>query len=68
MKGLDVRIPFFLPLWRRVLVAALCVIWAGVEFAYGSWAWAGLMGLIASYLIWVWFLAFEPDKFRGPED
>ena len=45
--------PWFKPLWRRVVVVALCFIWAGVElFAIHSWVWGAIFvaaGLYTGY-------------------
>lgn len=48
-KGLfDLQVEFFLPVWRRVVVVAVCAIWALVEFMAGSMLWgivfSGLTG------------------------
>jgi hypothetical protein len=44
-------IPFFLPMWRRVLAVAVPVLWAMFEFAAGEALWgvifAGLGGMAA---------------------
>lgn len=60
MKLLDVQHPFFRPVWRRVLVVALCLGWAAVELAAGAVFWAILFGAIGLYCAHQFFLAFDP--------
>ncbi|SLN44308.1 hypothetical protein [Pseudooctadecabacter jejudonensis] len=43
---LDFDIPFFLPVWRRVAVVAVPVLWALFEFSTGALTWGLIfMGL-----------------------
>lgn len=60
MKLLDVQLPFFLPLWRRVLVVAMCLGWALLELATGSPGWAVLFGGLGLYCAHQFFIAFDP--------
>lgn len=62
---LDLNHPFFIPLWRRVLIVALCLGWAVVEIVGGSPFWAILFGAIGLYAGYAFFFDFhprEPDK------
>ncbi|MEL7026618.1 MAG: DUF3329 domain-containing protein [Pseudomonadota bacterium] len=59
MKGFEVRIPFFRPLWRRFLLVGIVVAWIGVEILHGAWIWAALFAAIAAYLAWSFFVTFE---------
>ncbi len=46
----NLSVPFFLPLWRRVVLVVICVGWAGVEFLTGTPFWGVLflaMGIMA---------------------
>lgn len=59
-QAFDVQHRFFIPLWRRVLVVAVCAFWAIYEFANGNTGW-GLVPVAAG----VWcahqlFIAFDP--------
>ncbi|NAZ36136.1 DUF3329 domain-containing protein [Rubellimicrobium sp. CFH 75288] len=61
----DLNHPFFIPLWRRVVIVALSCGWALVEFAGGSPFWGILFGAIGLYAGWHFFFNFnprEPDK------
>ena len=59
MKFLDVRTPFFRPLWRRVATTALCLGWAAFELATGSVFWAMLFGAVGLHLFWQFFVIFD---------
>ena len=59
-RFLDLNHPFFIPLWRRVLIVALCLGWAVFELVAGSPFWAILFGAIGLYAAFVWFLRFHP--------
>ncbi len=61
----DLQHPWFKPLWRRVLVTAVCVFWTVLELYTGDPFWAMLFGALAAYSIWSFFFAFNP---REPED
>ena len=60
MSFLDVRTPFFRPLWRRVVATAVCLVWAAVELATGSVMWAILFGASGLYLFWQFFVVSDP--------
>ena len=60
----DLNHPFFIPLWRRVVVVALCLGWAVFELVGGSPFWAILFGAIGFYAAYAFFLDFHP---REPE-
>ena len=63
-KWLEVRSPFFRPIWRRVLVLGLTVIWTGFEFVRGAPLWGVFFAAAALYLAWAFFWSFEdgPDQ------
>lgn len=65
LSVLNIRHPFFNPLWRRVAMTASCVLWAGVEAYNGSWAWAALMMGIAAMAVYQFFLAWEDQPVPG---
>lgn len=64
-RFLDLDHPFFVPLWRRVLIVAACLGWAVVEFVGGAPFWGILFGALGLYAGWHFFFAFNPRK---PED
>ena len=65
MKFLDVQHPFFIPLWRRVVVVVLLLGWATVELIAGHPFWAILFGSSGIYCAHQFFIAFDP---KDPED
>ncbi|WP_171133203.1 hypothetical protein [Ruegeria sp. HKCCA6707] len=53
---LDFDIPFFLPVWRRVLVVIVPVLWAIFEFSTGALAWGLIflgLGGIAGWKLYI---------------
>lgn len=52
---------FFLPLWRRVAVTAVCVIWFGLEVAFrrGDNLWIIITGAMTLYAIVTFFIKFD---------
>ena len=59
MKEGDIN--FFRPLWRRVAVTAVCVIWAGVEFLHGDQLWITITLALTAYAVWNFFIAFDKN-------
>ena len=57
--ALDLRHPFFTPLWRRVVVVGILAIWTVIEITQGDPFWALLVGGIATYATYVFFFAFD---------
>jgi hypothetical protein len=69
MKGFfDLRDPFFKPLWRRLVVVAICLAWAAFEALTGSVNWAILFaaaGLWCAYQFFVVWDRKDEDTDRG---
>lgn len=62
-KALDLRHPFFIPLWRRVVLVAVMAFWVVVELRVGHPMWALLVGGIGAYAAYVFFFDFNlPDN------
>ncbi|SIN99255.1 hypothetical protein [Vannielia litorea] len=51
--------PWFGPLWRRVLVTALCFAWAAFELAMGSPGWALLFAAAGAWCGYQFFVVWE---------
>ncbi len=65
----DKHHPFFRPLWRRVLVVAICFGWAIVELVFANPTWALISAAIGAYGVWVFFVTYEPvDEAPGGAD
>lgn len=63
---LDVRHPFFRPLWRRIATVAFVAAWLGIEIAAGSLWWGLLAAGIGAYLVYEFFIAFDPEDYVKP--
>lgn len=62
-KVLDLRHPFFDPLWRKLVLVAVLAVWTIFEFAAGNPFWAFLVGGIGVYAVCIFFFAAPlPDK------
>lgn len=56
--------PFLDPLWRRILLVAVCAIWTVVEVFYGTPFWIMLVGALTVYAAWTYVYIYEPSE--GP--
>lgn len=64
----DMNHPWFKPLWRRVLVIAICAGVALWDLSNGEYVWALIFGGLGGYGIYVFFIAWggnEADKQDG---
>ncbi|WP_425041246.1 hypothetical protein [Primorskyibacter sp. S187A] len=59
-KLFDVQLPFFVPLWRRIALVVACLVWAGLEYAWGNPGWALLFLGIGTWCAHQFFIAFDP--------
>ena len=62
LKSLELRHPFFIQLWRRVLLVILLVSWSIIEGLMGNHLWALIAGSIGIYSIYVFFFDFILPK------
>jgi hypothetical protein len=56
LKLFDMAIPFFLPVWRRVLAVAVPALWAMFEFSTGEVFWGLIflgLGGMAAWKFWI---------------
>ena len=58
-KFLDTTHPAFRPLWVRVLIVAICLGWAAVEFVTGSGLWGAVFLGLGVYAGWGFFVTFR---------
>lgn len=56
--GFDLRHPFFVPVWRRVLCVIVIMIWGLLEMIGGNTFWALLAGGIGVYSVYCFFFDF----------
>lgn len=64
----ELRVPFFIPLWRRVLVTAICLGWAMLELVSGAPFWAVIFGAMGVTALWQFFLSGWPEKEKDAEE
>lgn len=62
MKMFELRVPFFFPLWRRMVVTVICFGWAVMELATGSLFWTVLFVAMGGMATWQFFLSGWPEK------
>lgn len=60
MQLIDPSHPFYRPLWRRILIVAVCLGWAAVEALTREPFWAILVGAVGIYAAWMLLLNFNP--------
>ena len=61
LKGFELQIDFFRPLWRRVVLLLVCFGWAAFEFLTGAPFWGVIFGSLGGYALWQLFLTDWPD-------
>ena len=65
---LDVRTPFFRPLWRRVVATGICFAWAAYEFSTGNAFWGMLFGGAGALMGWQFFVTFDQQPDGDPQE
>ena len=58
----DLELPFFIPMWRRIVFVILMLGWAGYEFVGGSPFWGLLFGASGAYGVWALLLKFDAGR------
>ena len=64
----DLRHPMFRPLWARLLATGICLGWATVELLSQAVFWAILFGAAGVYMVWAFFVAFDPSDYERQKD
>ncbi|MDE2792587.1 MAG: DUF3329 domain-containing protein [Paracoccaceae bacterium] len=64
----DLSHPFFRPLWLRVVLSTGLSAWALVEFATGAPFWGVMVGAMAVWSIWGFFLSRSPAEAEEGDD
>ncbi len=65
---IDPNHPFYGPLWRRVLIPAVCFLWAGFELYAGEMMWAIIVGALGAYATYKLFLEKRDPPGKEPSD
>jgi hypothetical protein len=58
----DLQVPFFHPLWRRVVTVAVALGWSVFELLSGSVGWALIFGGMGLYAAWQFFVVWTPEE------
>lgn len=66
-KMFDVQHPFFVPLYRRITVVGVALVWAGAELWLGNPLWAALFAICGLYCAHQFFIAFDPPATKEEE-
>ena len=65
----EVRVAFFKPVWRRIVVTAAIAGWTTVEVLRGELFWAWLFGAATLWLIYSFFINWrEPEEAANRSD
>jgi len=57
------RHPWFAPLYRRVAVVAVCVVWLALEAYAGEQVWTFIAVAVTGYAVWSLLISYQ-----APED
>ena len=66
IKLIDPDHPFYRPLWRRMLIVAVCFAWTGVEFWNGEQTWGTIFLVVSAYALAALILFFKPKPPAAP--
>lgn len=59
--------PFLDPLWRRIVLIAVCAVWAIIEFMNGNMFWFSMVGALTVYGAYSYLYAYTPsDRGKSP--
>lgn len=67
-RFLDLRHPFFAPLWKRLATVVVVGGWAMFELSTGKVAWAMIFGALAAYCAYEFFVVFDPANYEEEDD
>lgn len=60
MKFIDIGHPFYRPLWRRVVIVAICFGWGLFEFWSGAPVWGALFCAGGAWCAWALLWSYAP--------
>jgi len=56
------RHPWFAPLYRRIAVVAVCLVWLGLEVYGGEEIWGIFALAVTGYAVWSLLITYRPPK------
>ena len=63
MANREQQHPFYKPLWRRIAIVAVIVLWLGFELYQESGGlWVGLAAAMLAYAIYTFFLTWPREQ------
>ena len=54
--------PFYRPLWVRIVLTTVLILWCLVEWMNGQTFWGVLVGAASLWAIWTFFITYRPDE------
>ncbi|MBI1416445.1 MAG: hypothetical protein GC146_04405 [Limimaricola sp.] len=60
--------PFFRPAWRRAVAVIIVLGQAALEFSHKAGFWGVIFLAAGLYLLWAFFLAFDPADYERKEE
>lgn len=61
MRRREAEHPFYRPLWIRVCLTGVLVVWTALEWANDEPFWGIMTSAAAVWAIWSFFIAYDPD-------
>lgn len=58
----DLQVPFFFPLWRRIVTVALTLGWAAFEAFNGAPAWGAVFAAAGLFCAYQFFVVWDPKE------
>lgn len=62
MGFVDLQVPFFLPMWRRILLVVVCFTWGIFEFLTASPFWGAIFCALGGFALWKLLLSGWPEN------
>jgi hypothetical protein len=56
------RHPWFAPLYRRVAVVAVCVVWLALEAYAGEQVWTIIAVAVTGYAVWALLISYQAPE------
>lgn len=66
MRRREAEHPFYRPLWIRVCLTGVLLVWTALEWANDEPFWGIMTSAAAVWAIWSFFLAYDPNVAGKP--